>query len=207
MRIDKLFELQGDFFARFPDGFDDPEMVKIRKKHNVDKLSAQAQEMFSETQFGKPESIIQNMILLVSRSSMIFRFDKAKFRDGIGSISPLEREQLADHLFELLHGKKEKGFDHVLQQLVALKIGSWSMISAIPYYYDMHENWFIKPNTTKMILKYFEVDKELVYKPRPSFEFYRDYSQFLTDLRDEADPKLSISNAAFTGFLMMGINE
>ena len=192
MRIDKLFELQGDFFARFPDGFDDPELHKRIKKHNVDRLAAQAQEMFAETQFGMPEAIVQNMILLIKRSSM-------------------EREILADGLFELLHGKKisdkEKGFDQILEQLVTLKLGRWSLISAIPYYYNMTENWFIKPNTTKMILKYFEMDKELVYKPRPSFEFYQDYSEFLTNLRDEADPKLSKSNAAFTGFLMMSINE
>ena len=207
MRIDKLFELQGDFFARFPDGFDDPEMVKIGKKHNVSRLSEQAQEMFAESKFGMPESIVQNMILLIKRSSMISMFDKPKFRDAVGSISPSERELLADGLYELLHGKKEQGFDQILEQLVALKLGRWSLISAVPYYFDMKENWFIKPNTTKSILKYFEMDKELVYKPRPSYEFYRDYSQFLTDLRDEADPKLSPSNAAFTGFLMMSIRD
>ena len=211
MRIDKLFELQGDFFARFPDGFDDPEMVKRVKNHNVDKLAGQAQEMFDESQFGMPEAIVKNMILMISRSSMISMFDKPKFRDSVGAISPMEREILADGLFELLHGKKvsdkEKGFDQILEQLVRLKLGRWSLISAIPYYYNMTENWFIKPNTTKMILKYFEMDKELVYKPRPSFEFYQDYSEFLTNLRDECDPKLSKSNAAFTGFLMMSINE
>ena len=64
MRIDKLFELQGDFFARFPDGFDDPEMVKRVKNHNVDKLAGQAQEMFAESQFGMPEAIVKNMILI-----------------------------------------------------------------------------------------------------------------------------------------------
>ena len=47
MRIDKLFELQGDFFARFPDGFEDEAIVKLRKKHNVDKLAVQAQEAFA----------------------------------------------------------------------------------------------------------------------------------------------------------------
>lgn len=207
MRIDKLFELQGDFFARFPDGFDDPEMLKIGKKHNVNKLAGQAQEMFAESQFGMPEAIVKNMILMISRSSMISMFDKPKFRDAVGAISPVERELMADGLFDLLHGDKEKGFDQILEQLVVLKLGRWSLMSAIPYYFDMKENWFIKPNTTKSILKYFEMDKELVYKPRPSFEFYQEYSQFLTNLRDEADPKLSPSNAAFTGFLMMSIND
>ncbi len=207
MRIDKLFELQGDFFARYPDGFDDEAIMKIRKKHNLDKLAAQAQEAFAETKFGLPESIIQHMILTVSRSSMVFMFDRLRFRDGVGALSPIERERLVEALFDRLHGNKERGFDQMLDQLIKLKLGSWSMISAIPYYYDMQENWFIKPSVTKSVLKYFEMDKELVYKPRPSFEFYRDYSDFLTNLRDEADPKLSPSNGAFTGFLMMTISR
>ena len=207
MRIDKLFELQGDFFARFPDGFEDEAIVKLRKKHNVDKLAIQAQEAFAETKFGMPESIIQSMILMTSRSSMVFMFDKLRFRDSVGALSPAERERLADALFDRLHGNKEKGFNQILEQLVTLKLGSWSMISAIPYYYDMQENWFVKPSVTKSILKYFEMEKELVYKPRPSYQFYQDYSAFLANLRDEVDPKLSPNNAAFTGFLMMTIGK
>ena len=68
MRIDKLFELQGDFFARYPDGFEDEAIVKLRKKHNVDKLAVQAQEAFSETKFGMPGNLyngnIQNTTII-----------------------------------------------------------------------------------------------------------------------------------------------
>lgn len=205
MNIEKLFELQGDFSARFPDGFEDPEMLKIIKKHNVGKLSDQAQEAFDEMQFGKPESIIQSMIQIMSRSSMISMFDKPKFRDAIGSLSPAEREVVVDALQAMLHGDEEQGFNQFLEILIPLKLARWSMISALPFYYAPTERWFIKPNTTKSILKYFEMDQELVYKPRPSYEFYRDYSEFLDSMRDECDPKLSSSNAAFTGFLMMSI--
>ena len=205
MRIDKLFELQGDFFARYAEGFEDPELIKIGKKHNIGKLATQAQEAFSETQFGKPESIIQSMILVMSRSSMVSMFDKPKFRDGIGTLSPDERERLADAMFDLLHGDTEKGFNQFLEQLVALKLARWSAMSTIPFYYCPNVNWFIKPNTTKSILNYFEMDKELIYKPRPSYEFYRDYSAFLDELKGECDPRLSTNNAAFTGFLMMTI--
>lgn len=205
MNIEKLFELQGDFFARYPEGFEDPELLKIRKKHNIDKLATQAREAFAETQFGKVESIIQSMILVMSRSSMVSMFDKPKFRDGIGTLSPDERENLADAMFDLLHGNTEKGFNQFLEQLVTLKLARWSAISTIPFYFDPNVNWFIKPNTTKSILNYFEMDKELVYKPRPSFEFYQDYSAFLDELKGECDPGLSVNNAAFTGFLMMTI--
>lgn len=205
MRIDKLHELQGDFFARYAEGFMDPEMVKIGKKHNVGKVTDFAQESFAETQFGKPEFIIKSLTQVISKSSMISMFDKPKFRDAVLTLSPKERDALTDAVFELLHGNEQQGFEQILDQLVTLKLGRWSLMSALPFYFEPQKNWFIKPNTTKSILKYFEVDRQMVYKPRPSYAFYQEYSDFLTELRDESDPRLSPSNAAFTGFLMMTI--
>lgn len=205
MRIDKLHELQGDFFARYPEGFEDPEIVKIRKKHNVDRVVDFAQESFAETQFGKPEFIIKSLTQVVSKSSMIFMFDKPKFRDAVLTLAPKEREALVDAVSELLYGNEQKGFEQILDQLVTIKLGSWSLMSVLPFYFDPHKNWFIKPNTTKLILKYFEVDQQLIYKPRPTYAFYQAYRDFLTELRDESDPRLSPNNAAFTGFLMMTI--
>ena len=205
MRIDKLHELQGDFFARYPEGFMDPEMLKIGKKHNVDKVVEFTQTSFAETEFGKPESIIKSLTQVVSKSSMISMFDKPKFRDAVLTLSPKEREGLVDAVQALLYGNQQTGFEQMLEQLVTLKLGRWSLMSVLPFYFNPQQNWFIKPNTTKSILKLFEVDQDMVYKPRPSFAFYRDYSDFLTQLRDESDPRLSPNNAAFTGFLMMTI--
>ena len=205
MRIDKLHELQGDFFARHPEGFMDPEMIKIGKKHNVDKVVDFTRESFAETQFGKPESIIKCLTQVVSKSSMISMFDKPKFRDAVLTLAPAEREVLTDAVFELLHGNQRQGFEQFLAQLVTLKLARWSLMSVVPFYFEPQKNWFIKPNTTKSILKYFEVDQQMVYKPRPSYGFYQEYCDFLTQLRDESDPRLSPNNAAFTGFLMMTI--
>lgn len=204
MKLDKLLELQGQFLADYPEGFDDPEMLKIRKKHNVEKLTGQAQEAFAESKFGDPEAIAKSMTQIMSRSSMVSMFEKPKFRDAVSSSLPETREMLTDGLYELLHGDKEKGFNVILDELVTMKLAKWSLISALPYYYAPTENWFIKPNTTKAILKHFEVE-DLVYKPRPSYEFYRDYSGLLDQMKDMADPKLGGNNAAFTGFLMSTI--
>lgn len=204
MNLDKLHELEGDFFARFPEGFSDPEMLKVRKKHNVDKLVEQAKTLFDPSQFGNPEVITQGMAQLISRSSMVSMFEKPKFRDAVGSSLPRTREALSDGLSELLHGDEEKGFNAILDELVGMKLAKWSLMSILPFYYAPTERWFIKPNTTKSILKYFEVG-DLVYKPRPSYEFYHDYSAFLDELKDRTDERLSPNNAAFTGFLMMSL--
>ena len=204
MRLDKLLELQGRFLADYPDGFDDPEMLKVRKKHNVAKLTAQAQGAFAEEKFGDPEVISQSMIQIIGRSSMVSMFEKPRFRDAVGTALPETREVMVDGLYELLHGSKEKGFNAILDELVPMKLAKWSLMSILPYYYAPTESWFIKPNTTKAILQHFEVEG-LVYKPRPSYAFYRDYSALLDEMRDMADPKLGGNNAAFTGFLMMTI--
>lgn len=205
MRLDKLHELQGDFFARYPEGFISSDMPKAAKKYRIDSAVNFAQEAFSETQFGKPKFILKSLTQLVSKSSMVFMFDKARFRDSVLLLAPKEREALVDIVFELLHGNEQVGFEGVLNQLVALKLDQWPLMSVIPFYFDPHRNWFIKPNITKSILKYFEVDQQIVYQTRPSYAFYQEYRDFLTQLRDESDPWLGVNNSAFTGFLAMSI--
>lgn len=56
----------------------------------------------------------------------------------------------------------------------------------------------------KNILKYFEIE-DIVYKPRPSYEFYRKYKKILKQFKKEVNKNLGDNNAKFTGFLMMGM--
>jgi len=49
--------------------------------------------------------------------------------------------------------------------------------------------------------------EEIVYKPRPSYEFYRNYAKLLKTFKKEVDKKLGDNNAKFTGFLMMGMEK
>ena len=92
----------------------------------------------------------------------------------------------------------------MLDILVEEKQAKRSLISVIPYYFSPKKHFFIKPTTTKNILKYFEVE-EIVYKPRPSYEFYRDYTKMLKTFKKEVNKNLGDNNAKFTGFLMMGM--
>ena len=91
-----------------------------------------------------------------------------------------------------------------MEILTEEKLAKWSLISIIPYYFAPKKHIFIKPTTTKNVLKYFDIE-EIVYKPRPSYEFYRDYKKILAGFKKEVNKKLSNDNAKFTGFLMMGM--
>ena len=70
------------------------------------------------------------------------------------------------------------------------------------YHYRPEKDVFVKPTTTKNVIRQFELE-DLEYRPRPSFSFYTRYRDAIHDMKAAVDPRLSPNNAAFTGFLMM----
>src|SRR5215471_3469683 len=81
MNFKKLIRAEEAFFDRYPGGFANPEMIAIRKTHKLDKMVEFAQESFAKRNFKLPNLIVENMIKVVSRSSLISVFEKPKFRD------------------------------------------------------------------------------------------------------------------------------
>jgi hypothetical protein len=205
MNLEKLKSIEEHFFESYPKGFEDEALAKIVKRHNVEKLTAFAQEAFTKEKFAFPSEIVDDMAKLVSKSSMISLFEKPKFRDAMKAMSSERKELLSIGLEQMLHGSFKNGFNIVLDILSEEKLAKWSLMSVIPYYYAPKKFFFIKPTTTKDILKYFEIEG-LVYKPRPSYEFYRDYTKVLRAFKKEVSNKLTNNNAKFTGFLMMGMD-
>ncbi len=51
------------------------------------------------------------------------------------------------------------------------------------------------------------VIKNLVYKPTPCFGFYDSYNKVLNEMKKKIDKSLSFENAAFTGFLRIGMED
>jgi hypothetical protein len=202
MRKDLLKACEVEFFMRYPSGFDDPEMEIIKKKHKIEKMHNFAVEKFDEERFGFVEEVIENMIKIISRSSLVSLYEKPKFRDFARSLSKDEKETLVNGLREFLHGERSKGFEMMLDILSRGKMAKWSLISIIPYYYHPQTEVFCKPTTVKNIVTIFELEG-LVYKPRPSFDFYENYKKQLLEMRSLVNPNLAPDNAAFSGFLMM----
>jgi hypothetical protein len=205
MNIDKLKEAEAGFLARYPEGFADPGLAPIRKKHNVDKLSEFAQANLTRSHFNRPEHIAETLVKIISRSSMVSMFEKPKFRDFVGALNSQEKEHLAFAFEKRLHGRaKRSGFEEVLGMLAHHRIAKWPLVSAVPYYFAPQKEAFVKPTTAKGIIAYLEVD-DLHYKPQPSWEFYRGYLKLLDEVKREVNPSLSPSYAALTGFLMVSM--
>lgn len=208
MRIDILKAAEAEFFSIYPEGFDDPEMAAIKKRHKVAKMTEMAHDAFGKDKFGFTQEIVENMIKIVTRSSLISVFEKPKYRDYLRSLDQETKDLLAHGLYLQLHGDSEKGFNLVLDVLTLGKLAKWSLISVIPYYYYPQTEAFMKPTTVKGIVTTFELEG-LIYKPRPSYSFYIEYRRQLMEMRKMVSPNLGPDNAAFSGFLMMimGFNK
>ena len=200
----KLKLAEVEFLQRFPGGFSHPDMQAIGKKHNVTKMVTFAQESFTKKASKDIDSYAENMIKVVSRSSMVSMFEKPKFRDFVRRLDPSEKAFLVKSQHQILHGKQQAGFEAMIDLLQTEKLAKWSLISIIPAYYSPNTEVFVKPTTTKNVIKYFDLE-DLLYKPTPSWNFYQCYRNIINTAKDKVDSSLSPSNAAFSGFLMMSM--
>ena len=201
MNLKKLKQVEEEFFNRYPGGFANPEMIAIRKKHKLEKMIELAQEGFAKRNFKLPDLVIENMIKVITRSSLISVFEKPKFRDFARSLPSDGRKTLSDGLQELLHGNQQHGFETMLEVLKSGRLAKWSLMTICPAYYRPQDEVFVKPTTTKGIIETFEL-KNLQYKPTPTWAFYDEYRAANNEMKSKVDASLSPYNVAFTGFLM-----
>lgn len=207
MNISKLIQAEEAFLDRYPGGFDHPEIIAIRtRKHNVDKMITFTQESFAKRNFKLPDLITQNMVRVVSRSSVIARFEKPKFREFVDTLFPEERSLLAGGQGELLHGDEQRGFEIILDLLKSRKLAKWSLMTIWQTYFHPQQDVLVKPTTVKGIIQYFELNN-LQYKPTPSWVFYDTYRSTIHEMKSKVDSSLSPTNAAFSWFLLLSFHR
>ena len=203
MNLKKLREAEALFLQRYPGGFANEEIQQVvAKRHNVGKLSEFAATALAKKNFARPGALLDDIVRIVSRSSMVSMFEKPKFRDFVNGLAREDREFLVAGYKRLLHGKQERGFNDVLDVLSEGKLAKWSLMTIHIHHYRPQRDVFVKPTTTKNVIRQFEI-ADLEYRPRPSWAFYERYRDLIGDMKDQVDPSLSPNNAAFTGFLMM----
>lgn len=201
MNLKKLKAAEEDFFHHYPGGFDHPEMIQIRRKHKLDKMIEMTQAGFVKRNFKLPDLVVENMIKVITRSSLISVFEKPRFRDYARSLPTKDRRELAKGMQELLHGSEQAGFETVLEVLKSGKLAKWSLMTICQAYYRPQVEVFVKPTTAKDVIEYFELN-DLHYKATPSWAFYSDYRAAINEMKTKVDPSLSRYSIAFTGFLM-----
>ena len=206
MNLQKLKQAEADFLQQFPEGFADPGMAAIAKRHKMDQMVEFAQQHFSPECGSHVERTVANMVKLVSRSSMVSMFEKPKFRDFVATLDRNQKAWMVDALIALLHEDQQAGLEAMVDLLQTGKLAKWSLLTIIPAYYTPTLEVFVKPTTAKGVVRHFEVE-DLHYKPTPSWQFYSGYRDLINSMKQEVASSLSPSNAAFSGFLMQSLTE
>ena len=202
MNTRRLKEAEEKFLKMYPGGFGHPEMERVARKHQPEKMAALARESFAKDKFNDPDEIVAGMIRIVTRSSMVSVFEKPKFRDFAKALDSTGKRKMAVALKEMLHGKQADGFESLVAILEKRKLAKWPLVTVHLSYYRPKKEVFVKPTTTKGVISHFEVEG-VAYHPTPTYAFYRKYRALINKMKKEVDPSLSPSNAAFCGFLMM----
>lgn len=182
MNLKKLREAEERFFMQYPEGFSDPLMLEIAKKHKIEKMRQLAQDSFAFNQFDSFHEVVDSMSKIVSRSSLISLFEKPKFKDLVKVLSDNEKESLSHGLKEFLHGDQEFGFEQMAGLLRQYKLAKWPLITVFPVYYNPSIEVFVKPTTAKSVIKYFELEIPK-YSPNPTYEFYKAYREEVNQMK------------------------
>ncbi len=204
MNIEKLKDLESEFLEQYPKGFKDEHFFPTMKKFKPEKLEVFAKEALKKENFSNPNLIVENFYKVIQKSVMVSLFDKLKLKDALATLNSYEQDMLSIEIYELLYGNKKEGFEGLVGFLEQYRLAKWTLISVVPYTINRQSEYFIKPTTTKNIIKYFNLT-QLVYKPKPSFEFYNNYCKVLEQMKTKLDPTLTFDNAAFTGFFKIAI--
>jgi hypothetical protein len=202
MNIIKLKQAETDFFEKYPDGFESPEMKEISKKHKVKQMVKLAHKTLSPEALVNVQEASESIIKLVTRSSMVSLFEKPKFRDAVRMMNNNEKSLLAEGVFNLLHGDEETGFNQLVDLLLKYKLAKWTLVTVFRCYYYPNTDLLYKPTTVKNIIKTYELEN-LAYKPRPTYDFFVLYRNTINEMKNHVHESLSPNNAAFSGFLMM----
>ena len=206
MNIEKLKEYEAEFLEQYPNGFDDRNFSTIMKTFNPIKLEEFAKDALKKENFQNPSLVVDGFLKVVQKSVFVSVFDKLKLKDMIATLNSYEKDMLSIEIYELLYGNKKKGFEGLVEFLSEYKLAKWTIISVVPYCINRHQDYFIKPTTTKNIIKTFELE-DCIYKTKPSFEFYDKYTKALDIMKSSIDKSLSPDNVGFTAFLKVAIES
>jgi hypothetical protein len=201
-----LYILEKNFLSKYIDGFYTEELKKISKKHNISKLGQYAKEVLIQENLEKGLWIIDDIVKLITKSSMVSVFEKVRFKEDVKALSDEEKSMLIYGIKEWIHGDEEEGFNTLVFLLEPYKLAKWTIITAFRVYYYLDYDVLIKPTTVKKVIQILELE-DIEYTSKLNYYFYYRYREYINEMKELVDKRLSPNNPAFSGFLMMAIDE
>lgn len=205
MNIEKLKRVESDFLLHYPKGFESDELINVKKKHNLYKISNYLKNVCSKDNMKLGLSVYDDIMKVISRSSMVSIYEKMDFRDLVKELDDIDKLFLLDSIYELIHGDEELGFKMMISLLEPYKLAKWPILTVWRAYWNLEYDVVIKPTTVKKIIKYLELEN-IKYTPKANYEFYNKYRKYINEIKNNVIPSLRPNNLTFTGFLMMTIN-
>lgn len=202
MNIEKLKECEYRFYDYYKDGFNDEKLVKTVKLFNTIKFNEMAKKSFAIENFSNIEIVTEGFFTILLKSPLVSFYEGDTLRKALKSFTNFEKEMLSIYLQDILYGNLKNSFDDFIELMATKNLAKWHIITLIPYYFLPNENYFLKPTTTKNIIKYFELEN-LKYSSKPTFKFYKEYIKMLEKMKKVVKKELVDDNAKFTGFLRM----
>ncbi len=206
MNLEKLKECEERFFEYYKDGFEDEKLAKTNKLFNTQKFHTLAKDSFALENFSNIEKITEDFFNILLKSPLISFYEGDLLKNALKNFTIFEKDMLSIYLQDLLYGSFEDSFDDFVELLASKNLAKWHILALIPYYFAPDKNYFLKPSTTRNIIKYFEL-KDIKYSSKPSFEFYKNYTKSLDIMKNSVNPKLRDDNAKFTGFLRITMSN
>lgn len=68
MNLINLRTAEAEFMQRYPGGFDNEEIQEIGKKHRVDKMVEQANDLLAKKRFTNQGEVLDSIVKIVTRS-------------------------------------------------------------------------------------------------------------------------------------------
>lgn len=205
MNINKLRRLEDDFLLHYSEGFESKELTDVKKKHNLSKISNYLKKVCSKDNLKLGLIAYDDIIKVISRSSMVSIYEKMDFRDLAKELDDVNKHFLLDSIYELIHGDEELGFNMMLSLLEPYRLAKWPILTVWRAYWNLEYDVVVKPTTVKKIIKHLELEN-IKYTPKVNYEFYKEYRKHINEIKKHVMPSLRPNNLTFTGFLMMTIN-
>jgi hypothetical protein len=204
MNIERLKQAEKRFFTLYPLGFESDDLKVELKKHKMDKMIALANDALSKENLLENEDAVYDILTLITRASIVSVFEKTAFRNVINDMDTTYHKDLVDQVYTMIHVNEKEGFEGVVSLLSPYKAAKWPVLSALLGYYRPDYDVFIKPTTVKKVIETYEL-QDITYSATLNYEFYQKYRAYFNQMRQLLDPRLSITNGHFSGFLMMSL--
>lgn len=206
MNIEKLKECEYRFYDYYKDGFNDEKLVKTTKLFNTLKFHEIAKKSFAIENFSNIEIVTEGFFTILLKSPLVSFYEGDILRKALKSFTNFEKEMLSIYLQDILYGNLKNSFDDFIELMATKNLAKWQIVTLIPYYFAPDKNYFLKPTTTKNIIKYFEIEG-LKYHSKPTYEFYKRYIEIVKIMQNSVREELIGDNGRFTGFLRLAMND